>query len=40
VNERRSRYGTAPRHLIEVDYHDFRRALLRELGAHVRQSAA
>jgi len=34
VNERRSRFGTAPRHLIEVDYHDFRRALLRELGDH------
>jgi cation diffusion facilitator CzcD-associated flavoprotein CzcO len=34
VSERRSRFGTAPRHLIEVDYHDFRRALLRELGDH------
>jgi cation diffusion facilitator CzcD-associated flavoprotein CzcO len=41
VSERRSRFGTAPRHLIEVDYHDFRRALLRELGDHVtRQPAA
>ena len=34
VNERRRRFGSAPRHLIEVDYHDFRRALLRELGEH------
>jgi hypothetical protein len=39
VNERRSRFGTAPRHLIEVDYHDFRRALLRELGDRAPQSA-
>ena len=34
VSRRRRRYGTAPRHLIEVDYHDFRHALLRELGEH------
>jgi cation diffusion facilitator CzcD-associated flavoprotein CzcO len=40
VNERRGRYGAAPRHLIEVDYHDFRRALLRELGGYARRSAA
>ena len=32
VNARRARFGTAARHLVEVDYHDFRRALLRELG--------
>jgi len=31
---RRRRYGTAPRHLIEVDYHDFRRDLQRELGGY------
>jgi cation diffusion facilitator CzcD-associated flavoprotein CzcO len=34
VRERRARFGAAPRHLVEVDYHDFRRALLRELGDH------
>jgi cation diffusion facilitator CzcD-associated flavoprotein CzcO len=34
VSARRKRFGTAPRHLLEVDYHDFRRALLRELGDH------
>jgi cation diffusion facilitator CzcD-associated flavoprotein CzcO len=32
VRERRRRFGTSPRHLIEVDYHDFRQALLSELG--------
>lgn len=42
---RRRRFGTAPRHLIEVDYHDFRNALRRELGdyaeaAKVRQRSA
>jgi hypothetical protein len=41
VSARRQRFGTAPRHLVEVDYHDFRRTLLRELGDHVgRQPAA
>ena len=30
--QRRERLGTARRHLVEVDYHDFRLALLRELG--------
>ena len=34
VSERRRRFGSSPRHLIEVDYHDFRRALLCELGEH------
>jgi hypothetical protein len=33
VSARRARFGTAARHLVEVDYHDFRRALLRELGS-------
>ena len=33
---RRRRFGSSPRHVIEVDYHDFRRALLRELGEHAR----
>ena len=32
VHARRRRFGTSPRHQIEVDYHDFRRALLHELG--------
>jgi len=32
VRKRRSRFGSSPRHLIEVDYHDFRQALLHELG--------
>jgi threonine dehydrogenase-like Zn-dependent dehydrogenase len=32
VRERQRRFGTAPRHMIEVDYHDFRQALLHELG--------
>lgn len=32
VRERQQRFGTSPRHLIEVDYHDFRQALLHELG--------
>jgi cation diffusion facilitator CzcD-associated flavoprotein CzcO len=36
VRQRRRRFGSAPRHLIEVDYHDFRDSLLRELGEHVR----
>ncbi len=34
AGKRRERFGSAPRHLVEVDYHDFRRALLRELGDH------
>jgi hypothetical protein len=34
TSSRARRYGTAPRHLIEVDYHDFRRELLRELGPY------
>jgi cation diffusion facilitator CzcD-associated flavoprotein CzcO len=34
VSDRRRRFGSSPRHSIEVDYHDFRRALLRELGEH------
>jgi cation diffusion facilitator CzcD-associated flavoprotein CzcO len=34
ASERRRRFGSSPRHLIEVDYHDFRRALLRELGEY------
>jgi cation diffusion facilitator CzcD-associated flavoprotein CzcO len=34
ANRRRRRYGTAARHLIEVDYHDFRRDLQRELGRY------
>jgi cation diffusion facilitator CzcD-associated flavoprotein CzcO len=34
VGKRRERFGAAPRHLVEVDYHDFRSALLRELGNH------
>jgi len=41
VRARREKFGTAPRHLVEVEYHDFRRALLRELGDHAaRRSAA
>jgi len=32
ARKRRQRFGSSPRHLIEVDYHDFRQALLRELG--------
>ena len=32
MRERQRRFGTAPRHMIEVDYHDFRQALLHELG--------
>jgi cation diffusion facilitator CzcD-associated flavoprotein CzcO len=36
TSARRRRYGSEPRHLIEVDYHDFRHALLRELGQHAR----
>ena len=40
VSQRRTRFGKAPRHLIEVDYHDFRRALLRELGDHARSGSA
>ena len=32
VRERKQRFGSSPRHLIEVDYHDFRQALLHELG--------
>ncbi len=32
ARQRLRRFGSAPRHLIEVDYHDFRQALLRELG--------
>ena len=32
MRKRRERFGTAPRHLVEVDYHDFRDALLRQLG--------
>jgi cation diffusion facilitator CzcD-associated flavoprotein CzcO len=42
VRERRNRFGAAARHLVEVDYHDFRRALLRELGdkaANARQAS-
>jgi cation diffusion facilitator CzcD-associated flavoprotein CzcO len=39
VSERRRRFGSSPRHLIEVDYHDFRNALLRELGDHARPIA-
>ena len=38
MSQRRRRFGSAPRHLIEVDYHDFRGALLRELGEHARPS--
>ncbi len=34
ASKRRERFGTAPRHLVEVEFHDFRRALLRELGDH------
>lgn len=37
VYERRRRFGSSSRHLIEVDYHDFRAALLRELGGHAGQ---
>jgi hypothetical protein len=40
ASRRRRRYGTAPRHLIEVDYHDFRRDLLRELGQYARAEVA
>lgn len=40
VNARRQRFGMAPRHLVEVDYHDFRSALLRELGPHVEAAKA
>ncbi|HLZ05758.1 MAG TPA: NAD(P)-binding domain-containing protein [Bradyrhizobium sp.] len=36
ASRRRRRFGAAPRHLIEVDYHDFRHALLRELGEFAR----
>ncbi len=32
MRARRQRFGSSPRHLIEVDYHDFRQALLHELG--------
>jgi cation diffusion facilitator CzcD-associated flavoprotein CzcO len=32
MHARRRRFGTSPRHQIEVDYHDFREALLHELG--------
>jgi hypothetical protein len=32
MSARRQRFGSSPRHLIEVDYHDFRQALLHELG--------
>jgi cation diffusion facilitator CzcD-associated flavoprotein CzcO len=32
ARRRRQRFGASPRHLIEVDYHDFRQALLHELG--------
>jgi thioredoxin reductase len=34
TRSRARRYGTAPRHLIEVDYHDFRNDLLHELGPY------
>jgi cation diffusion facilitator CzcD-associated flavoprotein CzcO len=39
VSKRRERFGAAPRHLVEVDYHDFRRALLRELGDSARPAS-
>jgi hypothetical protein len=39
VSKRRERFGATPRHLVEVDYHDFRRALLRELGDSARPAS-